>query len=49
MFFLQKVAPSIQSILSNTEGPFADIFKQFQSFPAAVPVSTATRSEGGAK
>lgn len=33
--FLQKIAPSIQSILSNTEGPFADIFKQFQSFPSA--------------
>ena len=31
-FFLQKIAPSIQSILSNTEGPFAEIFKQFQSF-----------------
>ena len=32
MFFLQKVAPSIRSILSNTEGPFAEIFHQFQSF-----------------
>lgn len=31
-FFLKKIAPSIRSILSNTEGPFADIFKQFQSF-----------------
>lgn len=31
-FFVRKVAPSIKSILSNTEGPFADIFKQFQSF-----------------
>lgn len=29
-FFLQKVAPSIQSVLSNTEGPFADIFRSFQ-------------------
>ena len=35
MFFLQKVAPSIRSILSNTEGPFAEIFKQFQTYPAA--------------
>ncbi len=34
-FFLQKIGPSIKSILSNTEGPFADIFKQFQSFEAA--------------
>jgi regulator of protease activity HflC (stomatin/prohibitin superfamily) len=33
-FFLQRVAPSIRSILSNTEGPFADIFKQFQTFPS---------------
>ncbi len=34
-FFLRKIAPSITSILSNTEGPFAEIFKQFQAFPAA--------------
>ena len=34
-FFLQRVAPSITSILSNTDGPFAEIFKQFQSFPDA--------------
>jgi len=33
-FFLRKIAPSIQSILSNTEGPFADIFKTFQQFSA---------------
>ena len=31
-FFLRRVAPSIQSILSNTDGPFAQIFKQFQTF-----------------
>lgn len=37
MFFLERIAPSIQSILSNTEGPFAEIFKQFQTFPAAAP------------
>ncbi|GIK17033.1 MAG: hypothetical protein BroJett003_19970 [Planctomycetota bacterium] len=47
-FFLQKIAPAIQSILSNTEGPFADIFKQFQVFPgAASPASTA--SKGGSE
>jgi len=28
-FFYQRIAPSIKSILSNTEGPFADLFKQF--------------------
>jgi regulator of protease activity HflC (stomatin/prohibitin superfamily) len=33
-FFLQKVAPSIQSILTNTDGPFAEIFRELQSFHA---------------
>lgn len=33
-FFLQKTAPAIQSIVSSTEGTFADIFKEFQSFSA---------------
>ena len=32
-FFLQRLAPAITSILSNTDGPFAEIFKQIQSFP----------------
>jgi regulator of protease activity HflC (stomatin/prohibitin superfamily) len=36
-FFYQRIAPSIKSILSNTEGPFADLFKQF-----AVPVPVGT-------
>ncbi len=31
-FFLLRMAPAIRSILSNTEGPFADIFKQLQAF-----------------
>ena len=39
-FFFRKIAPSIRSILSNTDGPFAEIFKQFQTFPA-------TSSQGG--
>jgi hypothetical protein len=30
-FFYQKVAPSIKSILTNSDGPFADVFKQFAS------------------
>lgn len=30
-FFYQKVAPSIQQILTTTDGPFADVFKEFQS------------------
>lgn len=28
-FFYQKVAPSVRTILTNTDGPFADLFKQF--------------------
>jgi hypothetical protein len=27
-FFYQKVAPSVKTILTNTDGPFADLFKQ---------------------
>jgi regulator of protease activity HflC (stomatin/prohibitin superfamily) len=33
-FFYQKVAPSIQSILANSDGPFADIFKEFSNTPS---------------
>jgi len=42
LFFLQKVAPSIRSVLSNTEGPFAEIFRQFQTFKQPA-------SQGGAQ
>jgi uncharacterized membrane protein YqiK len=28
-FFYQKIAPSVKSILTNTDGPFADLFRQF--------------------
>jgi len=28
-FFYQKIAPSIKSILTNTDGPFAEMFRQF--------------------
>jgi regulator of protease activity HflC (stomatin/prohibitin superfamily) len=28
-FFYLKLAPSVKSILTNTDGPFADMFKQF--------------------
>ena len=27
--YYQKIAPALAYILSNTEGPFADIFKEF--------------------
>lgn len=46
-FFYQQVAPSVKSILSNTDGPFADLFKQFTSPPTgssapAAPVQPAS-------
>lgn len=41
-FYLKKLAPAMESVLSNTEGPFAEIFQQFQSSPAPV-------REGGGK
>lgn len=31
-FFFKRIAPSIRSILTNTDGPFAEIFKQLQTF-----------------
>ena len=33
-FFFQKVAPAIQTVLSNTDGPFAETLKQLQTFEA---------------
>lgn len=39
-FFYQQVAPSMKSILSNTDGPFADLFKQF-----AVPAQDSSASD----
>ncbi|MCA9257012.1 MAG: hypothetical protein KDA33_15290, partial [Phycisphaerales bacterium] len=48
-FYLKKVAPSIQSILTNSEGPFADIFGSFgdmrQSTPAGVGESVSVHEE----
>lgn len=32
-FFYQKIAPSMKTILSNTDGPFAELFKQFSAPP----------------
>ena len=34
-FFYQKLAPSVKSILANTDGPFADLFRQFAAPPKA--------------
>ncbi|HNQ24225.1 MAG TPA: SPFH domain-containing protein [Phycisphaerae bacterium] len=41
MHFLQKIAPAVRSILANTDGPFAEIFRQLQDF-------TPTTGKGGA-
>lgn len=39
-FFYQKVAPAVKSILTNTDGPFADLFQQFMQ-PTARPQPAA--------
>ncbi len=36
-FFYQKVAPSIQSVVTNTDGSFSDIFKEFQPARTSSP------------
>ncbi len=42
-FFLRRIAPSITSILTNTEGPFAEIFRELQDFGT----QRAAASKGG--
>lgn len=42
--FYQKIAPSMKSILMNSDGPLADIFRQF-----SVPAPTTRPSDGGSK
>lgn len=44
-FFYQKVAPSVKSILADTNGPFAEMFKQFSSPPAQSPPNTSKVTE----
>ena len=39
-FFYQKVAPSVKSILTNTDGPFAELFKQLATPTKAGPNGT---------
>ncbi|MCO6436892.1 MAG: hypothetical protein J5J06_07380 [Phycisphaerae bacterium] len=41
-FFYQKVAPAMQSVLTNTDGPFADVFRRLQS------AESRTMTTGGA-
>lgn len=44
-FFFQKIAPAVKSILTNTDGPIADIFKQFVQ-PNAVPATGRVTGAG---
>src|SRR5262245_25779132 len=47
-FFYQRIAPAIKSILSNTEGPLADLFKQFTApmLAGALPDEQAQKASG---
>jgi len=45
-FFYQKVAPSIKSILTSSDGPFADIFKQYTNVPTTQPAQAGTKLTG---
>ncbi|MEK7731590.1 MAG: SPFH domain-containing protein, partial [Planctomycetota bacterium] len=42
-FFLQRVAPAVRSILTNTDGPFAEIFKELQNFSHAPAQQTGDK------
>ena len=39
-FFFQKLAPSVKSILTNTDGPFADLFHQLAAPLKPAPVNS---------
>ncbi len=45
-FFYQQVAPSMKSILTNSDGVFADIFQQFNAPPAQAAPGSAERLAG---
>ena len=45
-FFYQKLAPSVKSILTSTDGPFADLFKQLTT-PVKVPLNSASEKLTG--
>jgi regulator of protease activity HflC (stomatin/prohibitin superfamily) len=47
-FFYQKIAPSIKSILTTTDGPFADIFRQFTREPAGSPAPKTEHAKSSA-
>ncbi|HEY7089839.1 MAG TPA: SPFH domain-containing protein [Tepidisphaeraceae bacterium] len=42
-FFYQKVAPAVKSILTNTDGPFADLFRQFIQTSGQKPPEPSAR------
>jgi len=46
-FYLQRVAPAIQSVLTNTDGPFAEIFSSFQAGGAAFSPQPGSTTRGG--
>jgi len=49
---MQKLAPSIRSVLADTDGPFAEIFREFQRVPAAQPapgISAAASADPAGK
>lgn len=48
-FFLQRVAPAMKTVLSNTDGPFADIFKQLQSHDGVQSPPRTAAAKGGAE
>lgn len=48
-FYLQRVAPAIQSVLTNTDGPFADIFTSFQAGGASFSPTPVSTTKGGAQ
>lgn len=42
-FFLKRVAPAVRSILTNTDGPFAEIFRELHTFPDAAAQKTGDK------
>jgi regulator of protease activity HflC (stomatin/prohibitin superfamily) len=45
-FFYQKLAPSVKSILTSTDGPFADLFKQLTTPVKSQPNSASDKLTG---
>ncbi len=46
-FFYQKIAPSIKTILTDTDGPFGEIFRQYTGAPTGGPSSPAPVAKDG--